>query len=440
MKILLNLLIISLLILLFTGQTINAKEQYNDFVTKNNIRVIGKELKTNEIIALNIFFKGGSTLLNTSNAGIEALTLNVLLEGSKEYPKQKLYEELIPMGTEIINRSNYDYSVISIKCLKKYFEKSLLILASLLKEPLFEEKEITHAKDVMLADIKREIDNPDKYIWQLVNNSLFKDHPYRNYPNGLLNTIPQFKREDLINWHKKMQDTSRILITYAGDLSPDLLKQYLEKSFDFVHNENYTESKTPDYSKQTGINFEHREIPTSHVICKFQCPNMKNDDYPALTLALEIFSQNLKLRVRTNEGLAYSIYSNASIYRTNFASIYFSSPKPEEVLKIVLEEINTLKTELLPDKFIKDNVNLFYTYHFLSQQSNAGLAASMGIHQILSKGYDYDYEIMEKVKKVSASEIKEKANKYLKYFHIGIISPLKDIQNAQIFKEMVNIK
>ena len=439
MKILSAFLLLLVFLLVIRGETLNAKEQYNDFITKNNIRVIGKELKTNEIIAFDMFFKGGSSLLNSSNAGIEALTLNVLLEGSKEYPKQKLYEELIPMGTEITSRNNYDYSVISMKCLKKYFEKSLLILASLLKDPLFEEKEIKNAKEAMLAEIKRDLDNPSKYIWQLVNNSLFKDHPYRNYPNGLLNTIPQLERGDLMNWHKKMFDTSRILMTYAGDLEQNVLKQYLEKHFDFFHKGDYKETEVPDYSRQTQINFEQREIPSSHVICKFQCPNMKDDDYPALSLTLALLSQNLKQRVRTDEGLAYSIYSNASIYRTNFASIYFSSPKPDEVLKLVRDEINKLKNEFLPEKFIKDNVNLFYTYHFLSQQSNSGLAASMGIHQILSKGYNYDFVIMEKVKKVTASDIKNVANKYLKGFHIGIISPLKDIKDAEIFKEFIQI-
>ena len=416
-----------------------AGDQYYKF-NSNDIKVIGTDLKNNEIVSLNIFFKGGSSLLTESNAGIEELTLNVMLEGSKEYPRQKLYEELIPLGTQINNSSNYDYSVISMKCLRKYFAQSFAILASLLQNPLLEESEIKKAQDNMVASIKNTTDNPDKYIWQLVNNSLFKGHPYSNYTQGFLNTLPNMKRDDLVQWHKKLLDSNRILVTCAGNMPSSELKNYMGKYFNFFHKGDYKDVDVPDYKTSPQINFEQRNIPNSFVICKFQSPNLKSDDYPAFNLVLEILGERLKQKVRTEQGLAYSISAGKSIYKSNFGSIHFSTPKPETVLGIVADEINKMKTDLVTMRSIQDSVNLFYTYNFLNQQSNSSLSTRIGLYEILSKGYDYESNIMEKVKNTTPQEIKDAANKYLKNFHIGIIAKSSEAADSEVFKKFIEIK
>ena len=58
--------------------------------TVNGLKVILKQNTSNDIIAVNLIFKGGTTILEPEQAGIETLALNVALKASENYPKDKL--------------------------------------------------------------------------------------------------------------------------------------------------------------------------------------------------------------------------------------------------------------------------------------------------------------------------------------------------------------
>ena len=410
------------------------------FVTPNNIKVIGKEINTNEVISFNIFFKGGSSLLNASNAGIEYLTLETLLSGSSKYPKQKLYEELISMKIELDSFSDYDYSGIKVKCLKKYFDKALLILSSLLKEPVFEKSEIQKNKDEILTDIKNQMDEPEEYVHTLIAKSIFKNHPYLNSPEGLLATIPNLKRSDLLKCHKSLLDSNRLLVTFAGGLPENTIRNYMSRYFNFFHKSNYKDVELPNFNKSNQIISMKQNIPSTYVTCEFDISGMNPEEEATFTLTAEILSNKLWEKVRTEQGLAYRIGVNKSILKKSFAGISFNSSQPEDVLKIVQEEINKLKTDLLDDKYINRNKNSFFTYHFMNRATNQDMAVNMGDYELLGKGYNYDSILMENINKVNKEEIRECTKKYFRNFHIGIISPVKNIAKSSVFQEFVNIK
>ena len=67
----------------------------------NGLKVLVKRRAGSQTVATGLFLKGGSRNITTANAGVESLMLDVLVEGSASYPREKLRAELARTGTVV---------------------------------------------------------------------------------------------------------------------------------------------------------------------------------------------------------------------------------------------------------------------------------------------------------------------------------------------------
>ena len=143
--------IVSLLIFILAA---SAFAQQVESFTVNGLKVILKQNNSNDIIAVNLVFKGGTTILEPAQAGIETLALNVALKASENYPKDKLNAALEKMNTQITASSSLDYSSINMLCVKQNFEESWNIFSAAVLNPSFTQEDFDFFKksdEVQLA-------------------------------------------------------------------------------------------------------------------------------------------------------------------------------------------------------------------------------------------------------------------------------------------------
>ena len=89
----------------------------------NGLKVIFKQNTANDIVSANMYFRGGVSLLDEHQAGLENLTLIVAQKATKNYSKEKLNSELESMNSQINSGSNLDYSSLNLLCVKQNFDK-----------------------------------------------------------------------------------------------------------------------------------------------------------------------------------------------------------------------------------------------------------------------------------------------------------------------------
>lgn len=407
----------------------------NHYFTSNGIEVILKNEKINNLVGIEIFLKGGSRNLSKSNAGIEKLLLNTLRQESKEFSKDKLNDELSKIGANIEVNSFFDYSTISLKSIDKYFDRSLYIFQNLINQPLLSEKETELQKGKMETAIKASIDDPDEYVWKLANKSFLANHPYANDFSGELDTVKNIKSSDLKNYLAKNLVGSKLMIVVTGNFKNDI-KTKIEKYFGKIKKGTYKYTSAPKIVvEKPFVNVENRDIPTAYVAGRFSIPSLKDKDYPATYLALRILSEKLHESIRTKRGLSYAVYSGSSLRDANAGYIYVTTVKPKECVDLMYEEINKMKTTLVPKKSLEGAINLYYTQYFIDMEPVIEQATKMGISQILTGDYNNGYKLLEDFKKVTPEQIKSAMNNYVKNINFGIIYK-KDLINEADYTKM----
>src|SRR5262249_3781514 len=160
-----------------------------DFVTANGLKTIHRHVTGNEVVAVQVYFRGGARNISEKDAGIESLLFEVATEGTKNFSKSEINRELARMGTVIDGDSGYDYSVMEMRCVRQNFDRSWQLLTDMVLNPLCDEKEVALVKDQIVSGLRQQNDNPENSVALLSNNQLFASHPYFNSPVGTVESV-----------------------------------------------------------------------------------------------------------------------------------------------------------------------------------------------------------------------------------------------------------
>ncbi len=400
---------------------VSQKNNIEHYFMSNGVEVILKKITSNNTIGMKVFIKGGSRNLNAKNAGIEKLLLNSMLDGSKQFPKDKLTMEMAKIGAEYGTESSFDFSSLYLKSLDLYFDKALNIFQSVINNPLLDTKEIELNKSQISSVLKNQIDDPDDYVWKILNKSFSEGHPYLNDFEGSLETIPTIDKNQLLEYKKNNLVGSKMLIVVAGNYK-STIKKDLEKYFGKIDKGNYVNTPIePAKSDKSSVIIENRDIPTAYVAARFPAPTIKDADYPASSLALKILSQKLFESVRTKSGLSYAVSSGSSLRAANSGYLYVTTVKPKESVALIYKEIENMKKNPIDKKFLEGTINLYYTQYYIGLESNLEQANSLGINQIISGDYNNSSTMIERFKKVTPQDIQNATEKYIKNVKFAII-------------------
>ena len=110
-----------------------------------------------EVVRLDIMFKGGRWRQSQKLQSI--FTNRMLKEGTIQYASSEIAEKLDYYGAWLELSSSSEYEFITLYSLNKYFDETLKIIESLIKEPTFPHKEL----DVVInANIQQFLINQSK--------------------------------------------------------------------------------------------------------------------------------------------------------------------------------------------------------------------------------------------------------------------------------------
>ena len=129
-----------------------------------------------DVVRVDILFGGGRW---QQSKKLQALFANRMLrEGSRKYTAAEIAERLDYYGAWLELSSSAEYAYVTLYSLNKYFAETLDVLESIIKEPLFPEKELNTVID---ANIQQYLVNTSKVDF-LAHRSLLRalygeEHP-----------------------------------------------------------------------------------------------------------------------------------------------------------------------------------------------------------------------------------------------------------------------
>jgi zinc protease len=390
--------------------------------TVNGLKVILKSNPANQIIAANLYLRGGVFNLTPEIAGIEPLLFGAAVKGTKKYPKESINAELARMGTQIGGNATKDFSFGSLRCIKPNFDKSWDIFAEVILNPTLDPKEVELVREQILTGIRQRKDNPDSYLRLIGDELFFGKHPYVLDPTGTEESVSKITIEQMRQYLKANLVTSKLLLVVVGDVDKADLQKKVAATLGKLPAGNYKPQFPAMVKPASGeVQTQAQELPTNYIIGYFAAPSIRDADYYPMSMAISILRDRVWEEVRTKRNLSYAPSAFFQNMFANCANLYVTAVEPDTTIKVMLAEVKRLQSEPVSAKELRDKINVFLTGYYLQNETNAALAAFLARYELAGLGWRQSEKFVENMTKVTPAQVQEVAQKYIKNIQFAVI-------------------
>jgi predicted Zn-dependent peptidase len=388
----------------------------------NGLKVLMKRREGSLSVAAGLFIRGGASNINAQNAGIETLMLSVATEASAAFPRTRMRDELSRMGTVIGSSSNNDYSVLSLASTRMHFDRSWEIFADVALRPSFTNEDVSLVRNRVVVSLSDDTDNPDVYLQKLQDKVAYAGHPYLNNTSGTTETVAKLGPEDLRAYHKKVMETSRLLLVIVGDFNVNEVRSLVEASFGKLPRGNYKLEQVPQLVfDKSSVAVTPRELPTNYIQGLFTAPSLTSPDIYAMRIASSLLRDRVFEEVRVKRNLSYAPDAFLRTQAANVGGIYVTAIDANQSIRLMLNEIARLQTEPVSADDIQSVIAQYLTNYYLGQETNAAQAGELAQYELIGAGWRNSIEFLDRLEAVTPPDIQRVAQKYMRNIQFVVL-------------------
>ncbi|HYP54020.1 MAG TPA: pitrilysin family protein [Pyrinomonadaceae bacterium] len=388
----------------------------------NGLKVIVKRRKGSQTVAAGLFLRGGARNVTPGNAGVDALMLDAMGEGSQKYPRAELRRQLSRTGTSISYGVNLDYSVFSLGTTRFHFDRSWDIFTDAALNPAFAPEDVARVRNRLVVSQSNDEDVPDSFLQVLQARVAYAGHPYATDPRGTAESIGRLTPEDVRAYHKQMMQTSRLLLVLVGDLDAEQLRPGIAAAFGRLPRGDYRPAPLPPLAfNASTVDITPRPLPTNYIQGVFAAPPLTAADIYPMRIASTILQTRVFLEVRSKRNLSYAPDAFLWSQGANLGGIYVTAVEANEAVRVMLDEVGKLQRQQIDQQEIASTVQLFLTRHYLGQESNAAQAGELAQYELIGGGWRNALVFIERLRAVTPADVQRVSQTYMRNFRFVVI-------------------
>ncbi len=376
------------------------------------------------LITVNTLINGGSWLEPGEKTGLASVTGTVLRSGgSHQYPEEDLNELLEFRAASMETSFGLTNGSARMDVLKEDFDEMLPVFTDLLKNPLFPQERIDLAKTQRRTAISRRNEEASSVAGREFRKLIYG--PESVYARIVeYATLDNITREDIIAFHGEILKGSNMLVGVIGDFDPETIRTRLEEAYGVFEPGEPVEMDMPevDYEFEPGFYFAHKgDMNQSQIRMGHIGGYRDNPDYAALQLMNQIlsggFSGRLLQEVRTEQGLAYSVYgsfsSNVRYPGMFFTGLSTAAENTYDAYHATMHQIRRLQDERVTQQELDETRERMFNRIIFRYDSYARILAEQISNYNLGLPEDAFEQYIEQVRQVTVDDIYRVANEYL---------------------------
>lgn len=326
----------------------------------NGLRVITDDIPGIATATLGLWVEVGARHEPVQLNGISHFLEHMAFKGTTTRTALEIVETIENVGGMLNAYTSKENTAYHARVLADDLPLALEIIADIIQNSIFDEKEIGRERDVILQEIGQAMDTPDDIIFDYFQETAFSNQPLGRSILGPPQIINSLTRQDLKGYMEQEYVASRMVFAAAGGVNHEQIVDLCNTHFTKLSTHSPKGYEKAAYSG--GHFYEKRPLEQVHLLIGFEsCSYSDPDNYPLAVFANLLgggMSSRLFQEVREKRGLVYTISAFNSPFReTGVFSIYAGTgeEKVKELLptiKGVLEEFpKTLQTaEILRSK------------------------------------------------------------------------------------------
>jgi zinc protease len=392
-------------------------------VMPNGLTVLVLDQPFLPIVTVNVLVKAGAVHDPDALAGLSSMVAQMLDEGTKSRSATQIAQQIEFIGGEMAFSGAEDFTTGALRVLKKNVDLGFTLLADVLTNPAFPEKQVERIRSQVLGELQGEKEQPGILADKAFDAMVFEGHPYRRPANGTEKTISHISRKDLMEFHRVYYRPNTTIIAVVGDIRETEALALIKK-----HLGTWTPKNPPPNTfsapvplTQPKVKLIDKELTQANVILGHVGIERSNPDFYAVSVMNYIlggggFSSRLVNRIRDELGLAYDVDSGfqAQVMPGPFAvRLQTRNAAAMQAIASVLQEITRIRTEPVSEQELADAKAYLVGSFPLRLDTTVKLAALLTQIELHGLGLTYFEDYPKAIKAVTKEDVLRVAQKYL---------------------------
>jgi predicted Zn-dependent peptidase len=375
---------------------------------------------------LTILVRTGSMYEPLEKAGLAGMTGYLMRNGGVEgMTASEIDERLAYLAGEISINIGGSRGTASLFCLSKDIDEGLGLLKKILRTPVYDQEVLDRYRADILSELEQRnasTSSIESREWQFL---MYGDHPCTTPYRRTEQSVNSITREDMIAFHEKYFFPNNFIIAVSGDFKADEILAKLDDLLDGWPDQQLDLPEIPDHilDPTPGVYLIKKEdvnqsrIRVGHISFKRDIP-----DLHAVLVMNDIlggggFTSRIVRRVRSDEGLAYSVGSNfgrpvlypgtfRAWFQTKHATAAFGTG-------LIVEEINRIRTEKCEAEIVENSIAGFVGKVVNPFTSKNAIVNTFADDDYTDRPDAYWQEYTNKMEAVTPEDVIAVAQKYL---------------------------
>ncbi|MBI3415948.1 MAG: insulinase family protein [Verrucomicrobia bacterium] len=309
----------------------------------NGLTVVTSEMPHRSSVSLGLWVGVGGRFEPAELSGASHFIEHLLFKGTRKRSAKQISQDVEGIGGDLNAFTGEENTCYYSKARHDKFPELLDVVMDMFHNSKFERTEIDKERSVIKEELAMYLDQPQHHVQEILNATLWPDHPLGRSLTGTEKTLDGLTRARLLAFQRSNYVASAAIVAAAGRLKhAQVVRAVTRFARQFHHGKRPQFLPVSEAQTAPRVNlFTKRTEQTQLALGIRACSRHDKRRY-ALRLLSTMLGENMSSRlwqvIREDRGLAYSISSGLSFF-DDVGALTISAGLDTENLELVLKLI-----------------------------------------------------------------------------------------------------
>jgi len=402
-------------------------------VLPNGLVVITETMSHVRSVSVGVWVRNGSRREVPEENGLAHFMEHMVFKGTERRSAESIAREMDSVGGMLDAFTSKEQICFNAKVLDEHLPIAFDIIADLVLRPKFDSEDVKKERQVVLEEIKMDLDNPEYLLHEIFTRGFWPGHPLGRPILGTPETVRRFSRESLRKRFAHWFAPDRLVLTAAGNVTHEQVLALVDREFGSLQPAGASEEHAAP-ANHAPIHLEtKRELEQVHVCIGVPSYPLAHERRFAVAVMNNLLGGGMSSRlfqnIREKLGLAYAVFSELTPYSdAGMMTVYAGTAKETvgQVIDLVIQEFHDLKEKLVSEEELLRAKNHLKGSLMLSLESTSSRMSNLARQELyFGRFYSLD-EILQSISTVTREEVQAQAHEFFqpRQIAVTVLGPL----------------
>lgn len=386
----------------------------------NGLRLVHQQIPKQEaakVSHLGLIINIGSRDETSAQNGMAHFIEHLIFKGTKKRKAFHILSRMEDVGGELNAYTSKEETVLESAFLSPYYERAIELMADIVQNSTFPQKEMNKEIEVIIDEINAYKDAPSDQIFDDFDALIFPKHPLGRNILGTKAKLKSFEREQVLQFFSRLYTPDQMVISSVGDLPFDRLCQLVEQYFGHMQAGKQKSKRKKPNNYQPAYIKRKKRVHQLHCMIGNQAYSISDDKRVAFVLLNNYLggpglNNRLNLNIRERYGFTYYLESNyTALSDSGIFSIYLGTDEQyiDKSINLVNKELHAMVDAPMGPVQLKKAKLQLMGQMAIAEESNANKMINNGRSMLFFNKVSSLSEVNEKIENISTQDVLEVA-------------------------------